>query len=225
MKARFLTYGLLLGGLLLLSAQAQTGQTPAKQAENQPGHGDKSTHGVAAEVKLSDYGGSEALRSDEDREEIAGILQAQLTETVHLGMIAKQLHWTVTGPHFYGLHEQLDDVADFSREYSDMLAERMAALEVAPNGSPEKIVDNCPVEPVPTGFLDDDRVVQMISSKLKGYSERLNERIERLNDLDLTSQDILLGLHHKVDKYYWQFGVQLENRRELAQQRDQKDRK
>jgi len=63
------------------------------------------------------------------------ILQAALVELIDLSIQGKQAHWTVTGPLFKPVHEHLDAIVDEVRAAYDDVAERMAALEVAPDGT------------------------------------------------------------------------------------------
>jgi starvation-inducible DNA-binding protein len=46
---------------------------------------------------------SPPLRAD-SRKEVGDLLQATLAELLDLALVGKQLHWSVTGPHFRPLH-------------------------------------------------------------------------------------------------------------------------
>lgn len=52
------------------------------------------------------------------------LLNQQLADAVDLGLQAKQAHWNVKGPHFIGLHELFDKVAEELEEFTDGIAER-----------------------------------------------------------------------------------------------------
>ncbi|MFC7280147.1 Dps family protein, partial [Paractinoplanes rhizophilus] len=67
------------------------------------------------------------------RDATATALQQTLVDLIDLGLVAKQAHWTVTGPRFRSLHQQLDEVVDTTRTHADTIAERCAAIGVAPN--------------------------------------------------------------------------------------------
>ncbi len=81
------------------------------------------------------------------------VLQEALTDLIDLSLIAKQAHWNVVGPHFRSLHLQLDDLVADSRQFSDAVAERAAALGISPDGvrapSPNpprnSLRDTCPI--------------------------------------------------------------------------------
>jgi DNA-binding ferritin-like protein len=49
-----------------------------------------------------------ALREPHQREEVGQQLQATLVELIDLSLLGKQLHWSVVGPLFRPLHQQLE---------------------------------------------------------------------------------------------------------------------
>src|ERR1051325_5477918 len=56
------------------------------------------------------------------------LLNQQLADVLDLGLQAKQAHWNVKGPHFIGLHELFDKVAEELEEFTDEIAERAIEL-------------------------------------------------------------------------------------------------
>src|SRR5262245_14837761 len=46
------------------------------------------------------------------RKKVIEILHQQLVDLINLQMQCKQAHWNVKGPHFIGLHELFDTVAE-----------------------------------------------------------------------------------------------------------------
>lgn len=75
-----------------------------------------------------------------DLKVVAGALQGGLVDLIDLSLVAKQVHWNVTGPRFRSVHLQLDEVVDTARAHSDTVAERASALgsprTAAPRPSP-----------------------------------------------------------------------------------------
>jgi starvation-inducible DNA-binding protein len=53
------------------------------------------------------------------REEVTLMLQQELVELIDLGLVGKQLHWTVLGELFRPLHAQLDELVDSWRDLAD----------------------------------------------------------------------------------------------------------
>jgi starvation-inducible DNA-binding protein len=71
--------------------------------------------------------------TDELSEEIGNHLQLTLVELIALSLAAKQLHWTAYGREFLSLHRHLDHLVDEWRDLEDVVAERAAAIGIAPD--------------------------------------------------------------------------------------------
>src|SRR5262245_2374873 len=67
------------------------------------------------------------LRKDA-RAELIGIINQRLADIIDLQTQLKQAHWNVKGPHFIGLHELFDKIAEEVESYLDMIAERAVQL-------------------------------------------------------------------------------------------------
>src|SRR3984957_5004515 len=67
-------------------------------------------------------------------------LQRVPLDPIGLHLQGKQAHWNVVGANFRDLHLQLDELVDFAREASDIIAERMRALDAVPDGRSDTIV-------------------------------------------------------------------------------------
>src|SRR5918998_523337 len=67
-------------------------------------------------------------------EQVAQTLQQRLVATTDLHLTLKHVHWNVVGPNFIAVHEMIDPQVDLVREYSDAIAERLAALDVVYDG-------------------------------------------------------------------------------------------
>lgn len=137
------------------------------------------------------------------------ILQAALVELIDLSLQGKQAHWAVTGPMFKPVHEHLDAIVDDLRTAYDDVAERMAALEVPPDGRLATLIAATPVEPLPAGWQPDSQVVARMLARLEALSGRLGGWIDELGDLDPVSQDMLIGIRHGIDKHAWMLRVQV----------------
>ena len=48
-----------------------------------------------------------------------GLLNLEFADVLDLGRQVKQAHWNVKGPHFIGLHELFDKVAEELEELTD----------------------------------------------------------------------------------------------------------
>lgn len=147
----------------------------------------------------------------EKEREIAGsALQATLVDLLDLSLVAKQAHWNLFGPRFRSIHEQLDEVVTTARDYADTVAERAAALGVAPDGRAATIAATSGVPAFPQGWTRDTAVVEILVRTFSTVIERVRQRIEETGPADAVTQDLLIGLTADLEKQSWMF--QAENR-------------
>jgi starvation-inducible DNA-binding protein len=144
-----------------------------------------------------------------DRHEIGRELQATLVELVDLSLVGKQLHWNLVGSHFLPLHEQLDELVDSWHELADTVAERAVAIGFQPDGQAETVASASELGRVEAGAIADDAVVRELAGRLAEISERMRGRMDRLADLDLASQDVLIEVVRALEKQLWMIRAQL----------------
>lgn len=137
------------------------------------------------------------------REEVGRELQATLVELVDLSLIGKQLHWNIFGRPFKPLHEHLDELVDSWRELSDTVAERAVALGVAPDARVGTVSAGSGMEPVDPGSLDTDAALHTLVPRLADVTEGIRARMDRLGELDLASQDVLVEVVRELEKQLW----------------------
>lgn len=143
------------------------------------------------------------------RDEAGRELQATVVELIDLSLIGKQLHWNIFGRPFKPLHEHLDELVDSWRELSDTVAERAVALGVAPDGQAAAVVEGSGIEPVDASFLDTDTATRELVQRLADVTERIRGRLERLGELDLASQDVLIETIRELEKQQWMLRASL----------------
>jgi len=143
------------------------------------------------------------------REEVGQQLQAMLVELVDVSLLGKQLHWTVVGPLFRPLHQQLDELVDSWRELADTVAERAVALGFMPDGQSATVAAETPVQAVERGELQDHVVARMLSTRLADVAERARERMDRLGELDAATQDVLIEIIRALEEQLWMIRTQL----------------
>lgn len=146
--------------------------------------------------------------SDEARRTTGAILQDTLIDLIDLHLSAKQAHWNLTGRNFRSIHLQLDEVVDLAREYADTVAERAVAIGVNPDGRARTVAEQTKLHQLETGWLPDDKVIAAVTDMLGEMGERFRKRIEKLDDTDLVTQDILISAAQDLDKQHWMFAVQ-----------------
>jgi starvation-inducible DNA-binding protein len=143
------------------------------------------------------------------RKETGRMLQSTLVELIALSLIGKQLHWNIVGPGFRDLHLFLDELVDEWRELSDVVAERSVALGVAPDGRAPAVVAESELEPVESGPTAVPHAVNELARRLADVAERVRERCDRLGDIDLATQDLLIEATQTLEKQLWMLRSQL----------------
>ncbi|HYB27151.1 MAG TPA: DNA starvation/stationary phase protection protein [Solirubrobacteraceae bacterium] len=149
-----------------------------------------------------------ALAEPHQREDVGNQLQATLVELVDLSLFGKQLHWSVTGPLFKPLHEQLDEFVDSWRELSDVVAERAVALGYYVDGQSATVAGSG-LARIERGALDSHVVVRDLSERLNDVADRVRERMDRMGDIDAASQDVLIEVLRELEKQLWMIRVQI----------------
>ena len=149
------------------------------------------------------------LEVNHEREGVGEELQATLHELVDLSLIGKQLHWAVVGPLFRSLHLQLDELVDSWRELADTVAERAVALGFVPDGQAKAVASGSQLAAVAPTALGDHLVVRELTHRIAEVSEQVRDRMNRLGDADLASQDVLIEVVRELEKQQWMLRAQL----------------
>ena len=149
------------------------------------------------------------LEVNHEREGVGQELEATLHELVDLSLIGKQLHWAVVGPLFRPLHLQLDELVDSWRELADTVAERAVALGFVPDGQAKAVAAGSQLRPVTPTALQDHIVVRELTHRIAEVSEQVRERMNRLGEADLASQDALIEVVRELEKQQWMLRAQL----------------
>jgi starvation-inducible DNA-binding protein len=136
-------------------------------------------------------------------------LQATLLELIDLSLLGKQLHWSVVGPHFRSLHLQLDELVDAWHGLADTVAERVVAIGAWPDGQAKAVVVDSSLPGVERGGIRDREVVEHLARVLEDAAERIRERMDRLGELEIASQDVLIDVVRALEAHLWMVRAQL----------------
>jgi starvation-inducible DNA-binding protein len=153
-----------------------------------------------------------ALMEPHEREALGHELEATLHDLVSLSLIGKQLHWGVVGPHFRSLHLQLDELVDSWRDLSDVVAERAVALGYVPDGQAQAVAAGAEIGPVARTSIEDHTVVWELTHRIAKVTELARTRMDRLGEIDLASQDVLIDVVRKLEEQQWMLRAQLVGR-------------
>ncbi len=154
-------------------------------------------------IEMSPSARQEALQ------DLGRALQQTLAELIDLGLVARQLHWTVVGPTFGSLHAQLDELADHAHALADEVAERQAGLGLVPDGRSAAVSGQSGFEPPAAAPTPDGEVLALIGERLAEMAARLSVRLQLAADVDPVSEDILRGVLAGVEKQRWLVLAQL----------------
>jgi starvation-inducible DNA-binding protein len=143
-----------------------------------------------------------------DREGIGGELQIILAILVDLSLTGKQAHWNVQGPNFRALHLHLDEMIDEWREAADAVGERAVALGHAIDGRTPTVAAQSLLPQLEPGPLQDRDLVVTLTRILTEAIGAVRERMDRLEDVDTVTADLLHGIVAKLEEQAWMIRVQ-----------------
>jgi starvation-inducible DNA-binding protein len=143
-----------------------------------------------------------------DREAIGNELQVALTVLIDLSLLGKQAHWNVVGPLFRPLHLQLDEMIDAWRAAADAVAERAVALGHSPDGRAATVAARSELPTLPEGQIADRDVVASFTRLLTDAVGTIRERMDRIEDVDTVTADLLHGVVAGLEENLWMIRVQ-----------------
>lgn len=143
-------------------------------------------------------------------EKLKANLQRVLVNLVDLHVLGKQAHWNVTGRGFRDLHLQLDELVDAAREHSDVIAERMRALQVVPDGRSETVASTSDLPNYPAGLVSVGDTVDAVVERVNQTVAVAREVHDDVDAEDPTTADLLHALIDDLEKQAWM--ISSENR-------------
>lgn len=142
---------------------------------------------------------------------VAGILQQRLNALNDLALTLKHVHWNVVGPHFIAVHEMIDPQVDAVRAMVDAIAERIATLGVAPRGTPGAIVDERTWDDYALGRASTIAHLGALDEVYQGVILSHRKAADDTEELDLVSNDLLIGHLHELELFHWFVRAHLES--------------
>jgi starvation-inducible DNA-binding protein len=149
--------------------------------------------------------------TNEDAEKVIGTLQHRLTSLTDLHLTLKHIHWNVVGPTFISVHEMLDPQVDAVREMTDDIAERIATLGGEPIGTPGFIAKNREWDDYRINRAGTNEHLAALDLVYNGVITDHRKAIARFDELDLVSQDMLIGQADKLELFQWFVRAHLED--------------
>src|SRR5215510_10679282 len=149
--------------------------------------------------------------SAKDANEVADILQKQLSTYNDLHLTLKHVHWNVVGPNFIGVHEMIDPQVELVRGYADEAAERIATLGRSPLGTPGAIINDRTWDDYSVERDTVQAHLAALDLVYTGVVEDTRKAIDRLGDLDSVTENILEEHAAELEKFQWFVRAHLEN--------------
>ena len=139
---------------------------------------------------------------------VGGALQSVLSDLVAMTNYTKQAHWSVVGRRFSPVHELLDAIFATLSNQTDEAAERLGALNIAPDGRITTVARTTQVEEYPEGAVVDTDAVSHVADRLAGVIERMRAHEAEVRDFDPVSDDMLIGFLGELEKHLWMLQAQ-----------------
>src|SRR2546426_745628 len=127
-----------------------------------------------------------------------------LADAVDLQMQLKQAHWNVKGPHFIGLHELFDKIAEEVESYVDLIAERTVQLAGIAQGTVRVAAAHSRLEEYPLAIADGMAHVEAVARALSTFGREARLTIDEADKLgDTDTADLFTEISRGVDKWLW----------------------
>src|SRR5258708_6836840 len=138
------------------------------------------------------------------RTELNALINQRLADAIDLQLQLKQAHWNVKGPHFIGLHELFDKIAEEVEAYVDMIAERVVQLGGIAQGTARVVAARSKLEEYPLAIGDGLAHVEAVAKALSTFGREARVTIDEAGALtDADTADIFTEISRGIDKWLW----------------------
>lgn len=138
------------------------------------------------------------------RTELNALINQRLADAVDLQMQLKQAHWNVKGPHFIGLHELFDKIAEEVESYVDMTAERIVQLGGIAQGTVRVAAGRSRLDEYPLAIADGMAHVEAVARALSTFGREARMTIDEADKLgDADTADMFTEISRGIDKWLW----------------------
>ncbi|MFC9768703.1 Dps family protein [Rhodococcus jostii] len=138
-------------------------------------------------------------------------LQKILVDLIELHLQGKQAHWNLVGTNFRDLHLQLDDIVGTAREASDIIAERMRALDAVPDGRSDTVTASTTLPALPPADLSTTDTVDLVTARIYAAVDTIRSVHDEVDAADPSSADLLHSIVNDLEKAAWM--LKSENRK------------
>jgi starvation-inducible DNA-binding protein len=138
------------------------------------------------------------------RRELNALINQRLADIIDLQTQIKQAHWNVKGPHFIGLHELFDKIAEEVEDYVDMIAERIVQLGGIAEGTVRVSAKRSRLDEYPLAIADGAAHVEAVARALSTFGREARMTIDETDKLgDADTADLFTEISRGIDKWLW----------------------
>jgi starvation-inducible DNA-binding protein len=138
------------------------------------------------------------------RVELNALINQRLADVIDLQLQLKQAHWNVKGPHFIGLHELFDKIAEEIEDYVDMIAERIVQLGGIAEGTVRVAAARSRLEEYPLAIAEGRAHVEAVARALSTFGRAARVTIGEAGALeDADTADLFTEISRGIDKWLW----------------------
>ncbi len=138
------------------------------------------------------------------RTELIAVINQRLADAIDLQAQLKQAHWNVKGPHFIGLHELFDKIAEEVESYVDMIAERAVQLGGIAEGTVRVASSRSRLDEYPLDIADGSAHVEAVARALSTFGREARMTIDETDALeDADTADLFTEISRGIDKWLW----------------------
>jgi starvation-inducible DNA-binding protein len=138
------------------------------------------------------------------RVELNALINQRLADVLDLQSQLKQAHWNVKGPHFIGLHELFDKIAEEVESYVDQIAERIVQLGGIAQGTVRAAAASSRLEEYPLTIADGSAHVEAVAKALSTFGREARASIDEASALaDADTADLFTEVSRGIDKWLW----------------------
>ena len=150
---------------------------------------------------------------EKNRRGMVALLNQQLADALDLGLQAKQAHWNVKGPHFIGLHQLFDKLAEELEGFTDDIAERAVELGGIAQGTVQIVLKCSRLTAYPLDLASGQGHVAALSGVLVDFGATTRAAIDIADKAgDAGTADLFTEVSRGVDKLLWMVEAHLQSK-------------
>lgn len=139
-----------------------------------------------------------------DNQQLINFLNQLLSNQFVLYVKLHRYHWFIQGRNFFSLHKQFEHMYEEIADDIDEIAERILMINGKPLATLVKYVKEATLEEASADDEEQEMIEQLLHDLQQMTTEIQNEGLSKAVELeDGPTEDLLIGLQGKLEKYIW----------------------